>query len=103
MEPAIPPDMMFLANILVLRGILGGLEHGLDGVLECEVERLCGEVTEYVGHVTSPEGDDTFISECAHGAVDDTGVGLVEPSLFDHLRLVLDQELDTLDGGGGGL
>ena len=53
--------------------------------------------------VTSPEGDDTFVSECAHGAVDDTGVRLVEPSLFDHLSLVLDQELDTLDGSGGGL
>jgi len=41
-----------LGELLVLRGILGGLEHCLDGVLECEVERLCGEVTEYVGHVT---------------------------------------------------
>ena len=37
------------------------------------------------------------------GAVDDTTVGAVEGSLLDHLSLVLDEELDTLDGGSGGL
>ena len=36
-------------------------------------------------------------------AVDDTTVGAVEGSLLDHLSLVLDEELDTLDRGSGGL
>ena len=53
--------------------------------------------------ITSPERNDALISECAHGAVHDTGVWLIQTSLFDHLRLVLDQELDTLDGGSCGL
>ena len=53
--------------------------------------------------ITSPERNDSLISEGAHGAVPDTGVWLVQTTLFDHLRLVLDQELNTLDGGGCGL
>jgi len=40
------------AELLVLRGILGGLEDGLDGILEGEVEGLRGEVSENVGQVT---------------------------------------------------
>ena len=41
-----------LGELLILRGVLGGLEHGLDCVLEGEVQGLCGEVTDDVGHVT---------------------------------------------------
>jgi hypothetical protein len=37
------------------------------------------------------------------GAVDDASVSLVESTLLDHLILVLDQELDSLDGGGSSL
>ena len=37
------------------------------------------------------------------GAVDDTTVGAVEGSLLDHLILALEEELDTLDWGKGGL
>ena len=35
-----------------LRRVLGGLEQCLDGVLEGEVERLGGEVTQDVGQVS---------------------------------------------------
>ena len=41
-----------LAELLILRSVLGGLEHGLNGVLESEVQGLGGEVTDDVGHVT---------------------------------------------------
>ena len=41
-----------LSELLVLRGVLGGFEHGLDSVLESEVQGLCGEVPDDVGHVT---------------------------------------------------
>ena len=35
--------------------------------------------------------------------VDDSSVGAVEGSLLDHLILALEEELDTLDWGKGGL
>ena len=41
-----------LSELLVLRCVLGGFEHGLNGVLESEVQGLCGEVPDDVGHVT---------------------------------------------------
>ena len=54
-------------------------------------------------YVTSPEGVDSLGLHDLGGAVDDSSVGFVESALLDHLVLVLDEELDTLDGGGGGL
>jgi len=84
----------------------GGLwasKHGLDGVLEGKVERLRWEVSEHVGQVTSPEWDDSLGFEDSGSAVDDASVRLVETALLDHLVLVLDEELDALDGRGGGL
>ena len=33
-------------------GVLGGLEHGLDGILEGEVQGLGGEITEDVSQVS---------------------------------------------------
>lgn len=84
-------------------GVLGGGEESLDLSLEGEVEGLSGEVSEDVGKVSSPEGSDTFRSHGSSGAVNDTGVSSVKDALLDHLILVLDEELDSLDGGGGGL
>merc|ERR1719354_642281 len=59
-------------------GGLGDSEGGLNGVLEGEVQGL-------------------------GGAVHDTGVGLVQTTLLDHLILILDKELHSLDGGSNGL
>ena len=42
----------------------------------------------------------TFCSEGPHGAVYDALVGCVEGSHLEHLRLVLDEQLDTLDRSG---
>merc|ERR1719278_2399653 len=84
-------------------GILGGGEQGLDGVLEGKVESLGGEVTEHVGEVSSPEGNNAFGGQHSLGAVKDSGVRLVQTTLLDHLVLVLDEKLDPLDGGGHGL
>ena len=41
-----------LAELLILRSVLGSLEQGLNGVLESKVQGLGGEVTDDVGHVT---------------------------------------------------
>jgi len=84
-------------------GVLAGGEESLDLSLEGEVQSLGGEVSEDVGKVSSPEGTDTFGSHGALGAVDDASVSAIEGALLDHLILVLDEELDSLDGSGGGL
>merc|ERR1712109_11582 len=85
------------------RGILGGGEEGLDGVLEGKVQGLGGEVPQHVGEVSSPEGDNTLGVQHPLSAVKNTGVGLVQTTLLDHLILVLDEQLDSLDGGSHGL
>ena len=52
-----------------------------------------------IGGVSSPEGSDSLIASDAGEAVDDSLVWLREAALLDHLVLVLNQELDALDGG----
>jgi len=90
-------------ELLPLWGVLWASEQGLDGVLEGEVEGLGWEVSEDVGQVTSPEWGDTLGGKGSLGAVEDAVVWLVESALLDHLILVLDEELDSLDWGGGSL
>merc|ERR1719225_1023965 len=85
------------------RSVLGGGEQGLDGVLEGKVQSLGGEVPQHVRKVSSPEGGDTLSGHHPLGAVKNTGVGLVQTTLLDHLILVLDEQLDSLDGGSHGL
>merc|ERR1712127_941676 len=84
-------------------GVRGSLEGSLHGVLERKVQGLGGEVTEHIGEISSPEGVDALSLHDPGGAVYNASVGFVETALLDHLVLVLDQQLDTLDGGGGGL
>ena len=43
------------------------------------------------------------LRESTLSTIDDSSVWLVQSSLLDHLVLVLDQELDTLNGSGNGL
>jgi hypothetical protein len=62
-------------------------EHGLVGVAESEVQRLGGEVTDDVGGVTTPQGEDTLGLGCALEAVGDTGVLAVETTGLEHLIL----------------
>lgn len=118
-------------------------EHRLEGVAEGEVQGLGWEVTDNVGSVTTPEGNETLIGHGAAEAVANAGVWTVETTALEHLilsstflvslscsplrkvlaalhagcghkpflrrpplcttYLVLDEELDTLDGSGGGL
>lgn len=78
-------------------------EHRLEGVAESEVQSLGGEVTDDVGGVTSPEGDDTLGGGGTLEAVTDTGVLAVQTASLKHLILVLDEELNTLNGGGSSL
>lgn len=78
-------------------------EHGLVGVAESEVQGLGREVTDDVGSVTTPEGDDTLIGGSTSEAVGNTVVLVGETASLKHLILVLDEELDTLNGGSSGL
>jgi hypothetical protein len=78
-------------------------EHGLVGVAESEVQGLGREVTDDVGSVTSPEGDNTLIGSGTLEAVGDTGVLVGKTTSLKHLILVLDEELDALNGGSSGL
>jgi hypothetical protein len=87
----------------------------LDVVLEGKVERLGGEVTDDVGEISAPQGTETLLSNNTAGgsatiqlrnapeAIRNTLVGGGETALLDHLVLVLDEQLDTLDGGSNGL
>merc|ERR1719341_2306977 len=83
--------------------VLGGLEGSLDGVLEGKVERLGWEVTQHIGQVSSPEGVDSLSGQNPFGAVQYTIVWLVQTTLLDHLILVLDEQLDSLNRGSGSL
>merc|ERR1719225_1196456 len=85
------------------RSVLGGGEQGLNGVLESKVQSLGREVPQHVSKVSSPEGSNTLGGHHPLGAVKNTGVGLVKTTLLDHLILVLDEQLDSLDGGGHSL
>jgi hypothetical protein len=88
--------------------LCNGGQTGLQSVAatsrtEGEVERLGGEVTDNVGGVATPERDKAFILVGAAEAVGDTLVGRRETALLDHLILVLNEELNALNGGCGSL
>ncbi|KAI6762852.1 hypothetical protein HG530_008832 [Fusarium avenaceum] len=95
-------------------------EELLELVTESEVQSLGREVSDDVGGVSSPEGHHTLVSHGALEAVTNTGVLAVETTGLKHLillcllvteferspsetNLVLDEELDTLNGSGGSL
>lgn len=78
-------------------------EQGLEVVLEGKVQGLGGEVSDDVGGVTSPKSGHTFLGVGSSETVTDTLVRGGQSTLLDHLVLVLDQKLDSLDGGGSGL
>jgi hypothetical protein len=56
-----------------------------------------------VGSVTTPERDHTLLLVGAGKALANALVGLGETALLDHLVLVLDEKLDTLNGRGSSL
>ena len=62
-------------------------EHGLEVVLEGEVEGLGGEVTDDVGGVAAPERSKTLVSVGALEAVNDARVGAVKTTLLDPVRV----------------
>jgi hypothetical protein len=62
-------------------------EHGLVGVAESEVERLGGEVTDDVGGVTTPEGEDTLVLSGTAEALANAVVLAVETTGLKHLIL----------------
>lgn len=74
-------------------------EHGLVGVAEGKVKSLGGEVTNDVGGVTTPEGDDTLGGGGTLEAVTDTGVLAVKTTGLEHLILFGKVELAAGRGG----
>lgn len=62
-------------------------EHGLVGVTEGEVKSLGGEVTDNVGSVTTPQGNNTLGGSGTTEAVHDTVVLAVETTSAKHLIL----------------
>lgn len=66
-------------------------EHRLVGVTEGEVQGLGREVTDDVGSVTSPQGDNTLGGSGTLEAVDDSIVLAVETTSLNHLILHRDQ------------
>ena len=63
----------------------------------------CDELSDRSLQLTSPEWVDSLSLEDSGAAVHHTVVGPVQPALLDHLVLVLDQQLDSLDGGSDSL
>jgi len=90
-------------ELLDVGSVLLNVEHGLHLILEGEVERLRWEVTQAIGQITAPQRVDALVLDGSGGAIDDAAVGLVQTALTDHLILILDEELDTLDRSGGRL
>jgi len=90
-------------ELLGVGSVLLNVEHRLHLILEGEVERLRREVTQAVGQVTAPQGVHALRLDGPHGAVDDAIVRFVQPTLANHLILILDEQFDTLDGSGGRL
>merc|ERR1719348_2840064 len=90
-------------ELLDVRSVLWNVEHRLHLILEGEVERLRREVTQAVGQVATPQGVDALVLDGSRRAVDDSVVRLVQTALSDHLILILDEQLDTLDGSGSRL
>jgi len=84
-------------------GVLLNVEHRLHLILKGEVESLRWEVTQAVGQVTAPQGIDSLVLDGSGRTVDDAFVWLIQAALTDHLILILDEQLDTLDGCGRGL
>merc|ERR1719309_1223066 len=80
-----------------IAGVFWTSKNSLDGILEGKVKSLCREVSEDIGQVSSPEGVNTLSLQYPLGAVNDTLVWLVQPSLLDHLILVLDKKFDSLN------
>lgn len=78
----------------------GNTEPCLVVVLEGEVERLGGEVTDHVGPVSAPESSNSLLLGHTDQDVRDTSVVLGD---LGRLTLVLEQQLDALNGGRDGL
>jgi len=62
-------------------------KHGLVRVTERKVERLCGEVTDHVGGVSTPQREDTLVLGGTAEALADTVVLAVKAAGLEHLIL----------------
>ena len=76
-----------LRKLLGVRSVLWCGEHGLDTILEGEVQRLGGKVTDAIGQVSAPESTKALLVHGALGAVDDTTVGPLQFALLQHFVL----------------
>jgi hypothetical protein len=77
-------------------------EHGLVGVTEREVQGLGRKVTDDVGSVTTPQGENTLVGSSALEALADTIVLAVETTGLEHLILNLMLEESSRNAIGSG-
>ena len=118
MVPANPPEAMLVANFLPGLAPLGVANMALIASLKAKLRACVGkylrtlakfpetrELSFFLYYIsqTSPEGVDSLSLHHSGGAVNDTLVWLVESALLDHLILVLDKELHSLNGSSDGL
>jgi len=78
-------------------------EHLLELITEGKVQGLGGEVTDDIGRVTSPEGQDALVCGGPPKAIHNAIVFPVKTASLEHLILILNEKLDTLDRGSSGL
>jgi len=70
-------------------------------ILEGKVEGLSREVPNDVGCVSTPQGRESLIGNHTFETIPNTSIGTVQAARLEHLILVLDEQLDSLNGGGG--
>lgn len=68
-------------------------------VFEREVQGLCGEISDDIGHVASPKGSKSVVFDCSAETVDDTCEWFFD---FFVGMLCLEEQFDSFDGSGGG-
>jgi len=88
------------AKLNRVASILGDSEGLFDLSFEGKVKGLGGEVPQAVSQVTSPERVQTFAREGSCCTIYDSLVWPVQPPLLNHLILVLDEKLYSLNRSG---
>ncbi|KAM0068479.1 hypothetical protein Hdeb2414_s0002g00073631 [Helianthus debilis subsp. tardiflorus] len=71
-------------------------------MIQLHVTNLSREVTDDVSGVASPQRHNSLILDCPTETITNTLVWLRKTTSLDHLILVLDQKLDTLNRSSSG-
>ena len=78
------------------------IEGSVEVILEGEVHSLGGEVSDNVGHVSSPKGDESLFLVNSGETISNAFVSFLDRDVLVGI-LDLEQELDSFDGSDNGL